>query len=139
MSSWLNARGVLFGREVAPLATPAGDRPGNAADHLLDRALTLGRAELAAEVLLGDDVGRVLRPAARELDVLLLEGDAVAVPDARVAKLPLDGVEGMHAGGREAALHGQRLAVRGVLGDDRLHGWVHRAFLLCLRRRLDAH
>ena len=30
-----------------------------------------------------------------ELDVGLLEGDAVAVADARVAQLPLDGVEGM--------------------------------------------
>jgi hypothetical protein len=66
---------VLVGREVAALATPAGDRAGDAADHLLDRALALGRAELAAEVLLRDDVGRVLRPALRELDVALLERD----------------------------------------------------------------
>jgi hypothetical protein len=53
---------VLDGGEVATLATPVGDRAGDAADHLLDRVLARGRAELAAEVLLGDDVGRVLRP-----------------------------------------------------------------------------
>ena len=39
----------------------------------------------------------------RELDVLLLERDAVAVADARVAQLPVDGVEGMHLGGGEEA------------------------------------
>ena len=86
---------VLFAGEVAARAAPAGDRAGDAADHLLDGVLALGRAELPAEVLLGDDVGRVLRPALGELDVLLLERDAVAVADARVAQLPLDGVERM--------------------------------------------
>ena len=54
--------GVLVGGEVAALAAPGGDRPGDPADHLLDRALALVGAEPAAEVLLGDDVGRVLRP-----------------------------------------------------------------------------
>jgi hypothetical protein len=34
--------GVLFAGEVAAAATPARDRPGDAADHLLDRALALG-------------------------------------------------------------------------------------------------
>ena len=53
---------VLGGREVAALAAPVGDRAGDAADHLPDRALARGRVELAAEVLLGDDVRRVLRP-----------------------------------------------------------------------------
>ena len=84
---------VLVGREVAARAAPVGDRAGDAADHLLDRALAVGRGELAAEVLLGDDVGRVLRPARRELDVALLERDVVAVADPGVAELPLDGVE----------------------------------------------
>ncbi len=51
---------VGLGREVAALASPAGDRAGDPADHLFDRVLPLVRAELAAEVLLGDDVGRVL-------------------------------------------------------------------------------
>ena len=64
---------VLDGREVAALAAPVGDRPGHAGDHLLDRALARRRVQLPAEVLLGDDVRRVLRPRRRELDVLLLE------------------------------------------------------------------
>ena len=59
----LEGVGVLVGGEVAALAAPAGDRAGDAGDHLLDRALALVGAEPAAEVLLGDDVGRVLRPA----------------------------------------------------------------------------
>ncbi len=79
---------VLFAGEVAAGASPAGDRAGDAADHLLDGVLALRGAELSAEVLLGDDVGRVLRPALGELDVLLLEGDAVAVSDAGVAHAP---------------------------------------------------
>ena len=36
--------------------------------------LALGGAEGAAEILLGDDVGGVLRPGGRELEVALLEG-----------------------------------------------------------------
>ena len=75
----------------------------------------VGRAELAAEVLLGDDVGRVLRPARGELDVALLEGDAVAVADARVAQLPLDGVERVRVGRGEEALDSERRAGGGVL------------------------
>ena len=59
----LEGLGVVVGGEVAALAAPAGDRAGHAADHLLDRRLALGRVEPAAEVLLGDDVGGVLRPA----------------------------------------------------------------------------
>ena len=56
----------------------------------LQRRLPLGRAERAPEVLLGDDVGGVERPADGELDAELLEGDrAVAVVgDAGVAPLP---------------------------------------------------
>ena len=45
-----------------------------------------------------------------ELDVALLEGDAVAVADARVAQLPLDGVERMGVRRREEALDRQRRA-----------------------------
>src|SRR3712207_2124445 len=67
---------VLHGREVAALAAPVGDGARDAGDHLLDRALARRRAELAAEVLLGHDVGRVLRPGRGELDALLLERDA---------------------------------------------------------------
>src|SRR5207237_6099989 len=87
--------GVVGAREVAALAAPLGDRAGDAADHLLDRALALLGAHLAAEVLLGDDVGRVLRPALRELDSALLESWILRIADQRVADLPLDLVEGM--------------------------------------------
>ena len=90
-----------------------------------------GRAELPAEVLLGDDVRRVLRPALGELDVALLEGDAVAVADARVAQLPLDGVERMRPRGREEALDRQRAAGRCRVRDGGVRGCVHRTFLLC--------
>ena len=54
------AVGVLGAREVAAVAAPLRDRAGDTTDHLLDRPLALGRADLPAEVLLGDDVGRVL-------------------------------------------------------------------------------
>src|SRR3954454_17607254 len=86
---------VLDRGEVAALTTPVGDRARDAGDHLLDRALARRRLELPAEVLLGDDVRRVLRPRLRELDVLLLERDLVAVADPRVADLPLDLLERM--------------------------------------------
>src|ERR671911_686004 len=94
---------VLVAREVAALAAPAGDRPGDAADHLLHRALALRRADLVAEVLLGDDIGRVLGPRLGELDVALLEGGPLGVAYQRVARLPLDLVEGADPGVREAA------------------------------------
>jgi hypothetical protein len=129
---------VIFAGEVAARASPAGDCAGDAADHLLDRALPFRRADLAPEVLLGDDVGRVLRPALGELDVALLEGDTVAVADARVAQLPLDGLERVRPRGREKALDRQRLAGYRVLGDGCLRGWIHRSSSL-LRRRRDAH
>ena len=95
VSSALEGVGVLVGGEVAALAPPVGDRAGDAADHLFDRGLALVAAELPAEVLLGDDVGRVLRPALGELDPALLEGRALGIADHRIADLPLDLVEGM--------------------------------------------
>ena len=98
----LEGLGVLVGREVAALTTPAGDRARHAADHLLDRRLALGRVHAPAEVLLGDDVGRVLRPGLRELDAALLERRVLGIADDGVADLPLDCVEGMHARLREA-------------------------------------
>src|SRR4029450_6269133 len=48
--------GVLSRGEVVPVAAPARDRAGDAADHLLYRALALRCPELPAEVLLGDDI-----------------------------------------------------------------------------------
>src|SRR3954452_3837473 len=81
--------------------------------------LTGGRLELPAEVLLGHDVRRVLRPRLRKLDAALLERHAIAVADARVAQLPFEGVERMNAGRRELALDGEGLAGAdaGLYGD----------------------
>ena len=118
----LEGVGLLVGREVAALAAPAADRVDDAADHLLDGALALGRGHAAAEVLLRDDVGRGLRPELRELDVLLLERRAVLARDVRVAELPLDLLERVAAGDREEAARGDaRLRV-----DDRVDDLVLR-------------
>src|SRR6266540_460026 len=97
MSGWSTSSTTIF--------APGRDRTCNAADHLLDGALALGRVEPAAEVLLGDDVGRVLRPALRELDALLLERRLLGIADQRVADLPLDGVERAHSRLRKAPPH----------------------------------
>ena len=48
--SSLNAGSALVGREVLLLARPLGDRVDDAADELLDRALALGRSDVAAEI-----------------------------------------------------------------------------------------
>ena len=94
---------VRLGGEVAVLRAPAADRVDDAGDELADRGLTLGRAERAAEVLLGDDVGGVLRPADGELHAALLEGvpALLEVGDDRVARLPFDLVERVGPLGRE--------------------------------------
>src|SRR5205814_7212362 len=79
--------------------------------------------------------GRVLRPALRELDFPLLERYAVAVPDVRVAQLPLDRLKRMDAGRREAPLDLKRYALRGVLGDGWSRSWVHRISSFCAGSR----
>src|SRR6185503_13167356 len=86
---------VLRSGEVAVALAPDPDRVHDPAGELTDRGLTLRRAERAPEVLLGDDVCRVLRPRDRELHAALLEGEAalLEVRDDRVARLPLDVVE----------------------------------------------
>jgi hypothetical protein len=109
--------GVRRRGEVATLATPGGDRARDAADHLLDRALALLGSELPAEVLLGDDVRRVLRPGQRELDAALLERGIRRVADHGIADLPLDGVERMHAGLGELALEPHPAAGLGLVGS----------------------
>ena len=97
--------GVLIGREVGVLDPPVGDRVGDAVDHLLDAALALGRAEVAAEVLAGHDVGGQGRPALGELEVLLLEhGLAVLVGDGGFSQVPLDRVIRVDVGAGESAL-----------------------------------
>ena len=79
---------------VAAFAAPAGDCVDHAAYELPHAALALSRSEQAAEVLLDDDVGRLLRPRLRKLDAVLLEQRlAGGAGDARAALLPLDFVE----------------------------------------------
>ena len=104
---------------------------GDAADHLLDRALALRGVELAAKIFLSDDVGRVLRPRGRELDIALLERDVVAMADQRVADLPLDAVERVPTGRREEAAQDQSLA-RGCRVDG---ACSHAVYLSASRRR----
>ncbi len=67
--------------------------------------LALGRAWRAAEVLLGDDVGGVQRPAHWELDAQLLECDAAVFPvvDTCVALLPRHLVVWVYLWSRELA------------------------------------
>src|SRR5438552_16949605 len=80
----LGAEGAqrILAREVMLIARPPGDRVDDAADQLLDGALAIGRAHLAAEIFRDDDVGRLLRPEGRNLDVLLLEDDLpLFIPD----------------------------------------------------------
>src|SRR5215218_5783441 len=117
----LEGVGVVLGGEVAAIAAPAGDRPRDPRDHLLHGVLPLGRADAAAEVLLGDDVGRVLRPGLWELDPALLEGRALRIADHRIAKLPLDLVERMHSGGRVPSRDDQAalLHICGICSDFR--------------------
>src|SRR5262249_57905473 len=103
----LEALGLFLGGEVAALSAPAGDRVDDAADHLLDARLALGRGHAAAEVLLGDDVGRRLAPELRELDALLLEGRLVLAGDEGIAQLPFELLEGVASRDREVALDGR--------------------------------
>ena len=111
---------VLDRGEVAALTPPVGDRARHAADHLLDRALARRRVELPAEVLLGHDVRRVLRPRRRELHVVLAER-----ADGCGARLPLDGLERMDTGLGEQAPHGQGLAGAWVLRECGLRRLLH--------------
>src|SRR6204780_2723210 len=91
--------GVLFGGKVALL--PAGllvlaDDPVH---KLLEAPPALRRADRAAEVLGGHDVGGVHRPEVGELDAMLLEVDR-AVPPVRhddIPAFPGDLVVGVHA------------------------------------------
>src|SRR6185295_3470941 len=90
---------ILFAREVLVAAAPLGDRVHHAADELPHAVLALGRADLAAEILRDDDVGGLLRPRLRDLDVALLEHDIAAfAADHRGAKLPFDLIERIDSG-----------------------------------------
>ena len=100
--SSLNAGSAVVGREVLLLARPLGDGVDDAADQLLDRALALRRADVAAEIFRDDDVGRLLRPGLRDLDLALFEDNAALfVADDGIAQFPFDLVERVDAGRRE--------------------------------------
>src|SRR5688572_7385391 len=73
----------------------------NAVDELTQAGLALLRADSAAEVLGGDDVGGVDAPEIRELDAALLEVDRAVAPVRHddVASLPGHLVIGVHAVG----------------------------------------
>jgi hypothetical protein len=103
----LEGLGVGVGGEVAVLAAPARDGTGDPVHHLAYRVLALRGAEGAAEVLLGDDVGGVLRPAGGELEVALLEGGRAIAPvgDDGVPALPGQLVVGVGSLVREQAAH----------------------------------
>ncbi len=102
--------------EVAALDAPGGDGVGHPVDDLAQRALPLGRAQGAPEVLLGHDVGGVDGPVGGELDPELLEGDRAVGPvgDAGVAPVPLHGVVGVLVGPGEVAAD----ADAGLLGGE---------------------
>ena len=87
--------GVFGGGEVAVADAPVADGLGDAGDEGADAGLALGGADLAVEVLAGDDVGRGHGPVGGDFDVLLLEDElALPVLDDGVAELPGDLVEG---------------------------------------------
>ena len=105
---------VLVGREVLLLGRPPGDGVDDAADQLLDAALALGRADLPAEILGDDDVGRLLGPELGDLDVALLEDDlALFAADHGRPEVPLHLVERIHPFVREEAF----VLQAGDLGD----------------------
>ena len=86
------------------MRAPLGNRVHDAADQLLDAVLALGRADLPAEILRDDDVGRLLRPERGDLDVALLEHHLAAlVADDGRPLLPGDLVERVDAWQREEA------------------------------------
>ena len=115
LRSSLNACSASSMAKYFWLARPVGDGVDDAADQLLDRAFALGRADVAAEIFRDDDVGGLLRPGLRHLDVALLEHDlALFVADDGIAHFPFDLVEGVGARGREVS---RELEARGGLAS----------------------
>ncbi len=78
--------------EVPVCLAPAADGSSDASEHLAQRRLAARRADGAAEVLLGDDVGGGDAPRHRKLHAQLFEGDAAVdeVSETRIAALPRD-------------------------------------------------
>src|SRR5208283_774566 len=97
--------GGVGGRgEVAIADAPVADGFGDAGDEGADATLALGGADLAVQILGGDDVGGGHGPVGGDFNVLLLEdGAALVVLDDGVAQLPCDLVEGRDAGTGEVA------------------------------------
>ena len=106
----LEGLGLLVVNEIAALLAPGDRRLDDAADHLADARLALGRGEPPAEVLLRDDVRRRLGPELRELDAALLERRAVAARDHSIANLPLDLVERVASGDGEEPADAEKCA-----------------------------
>ena len=102
----IGAEGVQIfriGKVPLPLR-PTGDSVYDTADQLPHAVLALGRSELAAKVLGNHDVGRLLGPRLRDLDIALLEHHVAAlVLDHRRAGLPVDIVERIHPRAAEDA------------------------------------
>jgi hypothetical protein len=111
-------RGLV--RKVPVMHTPSGDGVGHAVDKLAHGAFAPGGAQLAAEILLHDHVGRGLAPSARHLDIALLEHDFAAVADdAGRALFPDDSRVAIVAGPGEGSFDahsGRRLAALAAIG-----------------------
>src|SRR5262245_11268317 len=111
---------VLAGK-VTLVACPARDGVDDAANQLLDAVLALGRIHLPAKIFRDDDVGGLLGPEGRDLDVALFEDDLpLLVADDGRASLPFDLVERIDAGQGEVAWkfkawNGRTLRFRGFL------------------------
>src|SRR5262249_12969996 len=101
---------ILFARKIFLDARPAGERIDDAADQLFDAVLAFGRSNLPTKILGDDDVGRLLRPESRNLDVTLFEDDLTAlVPNHCGPAIPFDFVKRIDAGfGEEPRKHEAR-------------------------------
>src|SRR5712692_10780083 len=89
---------VVFRSEIAVLTAGVAVAADDPVDDLLEAPLALRGPDGTAEVLRGDDVGRVHRPEVWELDAVLLEVDRAVTPVRHhdVAALPRHLVIGMN-------------------------------------------
>ena len=89
---------IVLAGEIAAFSSPTRHRVDDASDELTRAVLALVRVEPAMKIFRRDDVGRHLRPALRDFDVVLLEDDAAFfVSDDSVSDVPFDGVVGRDA------------------------------------------